>query len=136
MFWRRKKLVAVGAETSTTATPAVGEIVAPAKVEATLKTKAEKLPGPREIPQAVGSYLVVTKKRNPDWVWQLKAVVRQNPRGKDVFDVRVFDDIQVAQKRVRVKDWTTFDEHPELVLYEGWYDRKSMQAELEDKKTT
>jgi hypothetical protein len=50
------------------------------------------------------------------------------------FDVRVFDEAQVAQKKVKVKDWTTFDEHPDLILYEGWFDKDSMRAELEEKK--
>ena len=118
MFWKKKQ-------------------VAPptAKVEAQPKAKVEKLPGPKEIPELVGRYMVVQDKKDPDWVWKLKAVVRNNPRGKKVFDVRVFDEAQVAQKGVKVKDWATFDEHPDLILYEGWFDKESMQVELEEKKT-
>ena len=99
------------------------------------KQKIEKLPGPQDIPELVGRHLVVVKKRDPDWVWHLKAVVRKNPgRGKKAFDVRVFDEAQVAQKKARIEDWTTLDQHPDLILYEGWFDRESMRVEVEEKK--
>jgi len=95
------------------------------------EVKGEKLPGPKDIAELAGRYLVVEKKRDPDWVWKLKSVVRQRPEGKKKFDVRVFDEAQAAQKRVKVKDWTTLDEHPDLILYEGWFDKESMKAQLE-----
>jgi len=41
----------------------------------------------------------------------------------------------VVQKKVKIKDWTTFDEHPDLILYESWFDKESMRVELEEKKT-
>ena len=107
-----------------------------AVIEKPPQPKVEKLPGPKEIPELAGRYLVVQKKRDPDWVWKLRAVVRKSPKGKKVFDVRVFDDAQVAQKGVRINDWTTFDEHPDLILYEGWFDKESMGAELEERRTT
>ena len=117
MFWKKKQ-----------AAPPT------AKVEAPPKAKVEKLPGPQDIPELVGRHLVVAKKKDPDWVWHLKTVVRQSPKGKKAFDVRVFDQAQVAQKKVKIKDWTTFDEHPDLILYEGWFDKKSMKVQLEEKK--
>jgi hypothetical protein len=36
-----------------------------------------RLPGPKEIPELVGRYMVLEDKKNPDWVWHLKGVVRQ-----------------------------------------------------------
>jgi phosphoribulokinase len=47
-------------------------------------------------------------------------VVRRRTGGKHRFDFRVFDEAQVAQKKVTIKDWTTFDEHSDLMLYEVW----------------
>lgn len=105
------------------------------KPEEVKKEKAEKLPGPKEIPELAGRYLVVQLKKNPDWVWRLRGVVRPNPaKGKKAFDVRVFDEAQVAAKKVKVKDYNTFDEHPGLILFEGWFDKESMRAELVEKK--
>jgi len=102
----------------------------PAKEEPP-RPKAEKLPKPKDIPDLVGRHLVVEMGKDPDWVWKLKSVVRQRPEGKKKFDVRVFDEAQAAQKGVKVKDWTTLDEHPDLILYEGWFDKESMKAQLE-----
>ena len=34
------------------------------------------LSGPKDIPNEVGSYLVMKLKQNPDWVWVLKAVMK------------------------------------------------------------
>ncbi len=81
-----------------------------------------RLPGPKGIPQDVGGYMVVKEKKNPDWVWQLKGVVRPTEK-KTAFYCRVFDEAQVAQAGVQVKDWTSLDEHPELILWEGYFDK-------------
>jgi hypothetical protein len=83
-----------------------------------------KFPGPKGIPGLVGSYMVVQMKKDPDWVWQLKGVVR--PAGKKkTFYCRVFSDAQVAQAGVNVKDWTSLDGHPELILWEGYFDKQT-----------
>lgn len=96
-------------------------------------TGAAALPGPKEIPELVGRYLVVEKKRDPDWVWKLKGVVRPNPsKGKKSFDIRVFDDAAVATAGVKVKDYTSFDDHPEMVLFEGWFDKDSLKVVVEE----
>jgi hypothetical protein len=59
--------------------------------------------------------MVVQEKKDPDWVWKLKGVVR--PAGKNkIFYCRVFNESQVAQSGVKVKDWTSLDERPELIL--------------------
>jgi hypothetical protein len=86
-----------------------------------------KLPGPKEIPEPVGRYMVVQEKKDPDWVWKLKGVVR--PAGKNkTFYCRVFIESQVAQSGVKVKDWTSLDERPELILWEGYFDKETNRA--------
>jgi hypothetical protein len=84
----------------------------------------KRLPGPKGIPGPVGSYMVVQMKKDPDWVWQLKGVV--HPAGeKKTFYCRVFNDAQAAQAGVKVKDWTSLDDHPALILWEGYFDEKT-----------
>jgi len=95
------------------------------------KAKEEKLPKPKDIPEPVGRYLVVNLGKNPDWVWQLKGVVRRQTE-KHRYDVRVFDEIQARAKKVSVKDYTSLDEYPELILFEGWYDKRSNMAEMQE----
>lgn len=121
MFWKRKQIAA---------TP-VAVKPPEAKAEQPLP-KPEKFPGPQGMPDAVGRYLVVQMRKDPDWVWRLKVVVRKSAKGKKAFDVRVFD--AAAARQVRVKDYTFLDEHPDLILYEGWFDKESTEAELEEKK--
>ena len=94
--------------------------------------KEDKLPKPKDIPEPVGRYLVVDLRKDPDWVWNLKSVVRRQQQ-KYRYDVRVFDEVQAAAKRVRIRDYTSLDEHPELILFEGWYDKKSMAAHVEER---
>ncbi len=134
MFWKKKQVLAVSAVARTSFKPSAGLILPATRETVHPQPKVVKLPGPKDIPELAGRYLVVEKKRDPDWVWHLKAVIRKNDRGKKVFDVRIFNEAQVAEKRVKVKDWTTFDEHPDLILYEGWFDKDSMRAELHEKK--
>ncbi|GAH70435.1 unnamed protein product, partial [marine sediment metagenome] len=31
------------------------------------------------------------------------------------------DEYKTAQRKIKVKDMTSLDEYPELILYEGWY---------------
>jgi hypothetical protein len=94
--------------------------------------REEKLPKPKDIPEPVGRYLVFDLRKNPDWVWKLKCVVRRQQE-KYRYDVRVFDEAQAAAKKVRVGDYTSLDEHPELILFEGWYDKKSMAVNVEER---
>ncbi len=89
-----------------------------------------KLPGPKGIPELVGRYMVVEEKaKNIDWVWTLKGVVRQV--GKKEFYCRVFDEAQTAKANVKVKDWTSLDGYPELILWEGYFNKETNVARRE-----
>ena len=95
------------------------------------KANEEKLPKPKGIPEPVGRQLVVNLGQNPDWVWQLKGVVRRQAE-KQRYDIRVFDEIQAREKGISVRDYSTLDDHPELILFEGWYDKKSNTAHVQE----
>jgi hypothetical protein len=91
----------------------------------------EKLRGPKDIPYPVGRHLVVDLNQDPDWVWQLKGVVLQKEGAKDTFYVRVFSANDAAMKKVSVKNYRSLDEHQELILFEGWFDKKAMTAQVQ-----
>jgi hypothetical protein len=97
--------------------------------------KKEKLSGPKEIPGPVQNYLVAERKMNLDLVKLLKAVVRKGPTGETAFNIRVFDESEGLAKKVQVKDYTSLDERPDLIIYEGWFDEGSKQVKLEEKKS-
>jgi len=105
------------------------------KKAATSEPKVEKLKGPKDIPDIVGGHLVTDLNQNPDVVWKLKAVKRRRQESKNAFDFRVFDDVEAATKQIKVQDYTTLDEHPELILFEGWFDTELRQVQIEEKKT-
>ena len=92
----------------------------------------EKLPRPKDIPPVVGMNLVTTLNKDPDWVWNLKAVTRVKPDDKNVTLYRVFDPARVGS--IKVKNYKTLDEHPELILYEGYINKKTKQFEIKDPK--
>ncbi|MGB9700229.1 MAG: hypothetical protein ACPL5I_12690 [Thermodesulfobacteriota bacterium] len=96
------------------------------------KKKNGLLP-PKSIPDCVGRYLVVNLGQNPDWVWNLKAVLRSKGEDKDSFEVRVFDPIKVPGKGIKIRDYNTLDDHPELILYEGWFNKRTGEVKIEAK---
>ncbi|HEY86492.1 MAG TPA: hypothetical protein G4O06_00425 [Dehalococcoidia bacterium] len=99
-------------------------------------TKVKKLPGPKWIPDMVGGHLVVDYNENPDWVWKLRAVTRPRDGLRKAYDVRDFDEVQAALTNIKIRDYNSFDEHPELIIYEGWFDNDSLQVQLERENGT
>jgi len=104
------------------------------KKSAREEEKKEKLSAPKEIPGPVQNYLVAERKMDPDLVKLLKAVVRKSETGEAALNIRVFDDSEAIAKKVQVKDYTSLDERPDLIIYEGWFDERSKQVKLEEKK--
>jgi hypothetical protein len=92
-----------------------------------------KLAGPKQIPGPLQNYLVVEKKLSPDLVKLLKVVQRKNTND-GVFDFRIFDDGDAKAKKVEVTAYTSLDERPDLIIYEGWSDDGAKQVKLEEKK--
>jgi hypothetical protein len=92
--------------------------------------KNQKLPGPKEVPHPVGRVLVTQKNQDPDWVWSLKTVERPREGAEYCYDVRVFDANHAAKKGIPVRDYTSLDQSPEIILFEGWYSKKSNEAVL------
>jgi hypothetical protein len=89
-----------------------------------------RLPGPKGIPFVVGRHLVVEEQKNPNFVWKLKGVVRPTKK-KNAFYCRVFDEAEAAQAGVKVKDWNSLDEHLDLILWEGYFDKETTTARPE-----
>jgi hypothetical protein len=94
----------------------------------------EKLRGPGVIPELVQKHLVGEMKMDPDLVKLLKALVRKSATGETAFNIRVFDESEAVAKKVQVKDYTSLDEYPDLIIYDGQFDGGSKQVKLEEKK--
>jgi len=66
------------------------------------------------------------------WVEYL-AVSRPHPQDQKLIDVRIFDSWCAAQKKVDVKDFSSLDGHPDLILMEGWCDEKGGKGSIRAK---
>jgi len=91
-----------------------------------------KLSGLKEIPELVQKYLVAEKKMAPDLVKLLRGVERKSTNGAGL-NIRVFDHSEAIAKKVDVKDYTSLDTSPDLILYEGFFDEGAKQVKLEEK---
>lgn len=92
----------------------------------------EKLTRPKEIPDRIGMHLVAELHKNPDWVWTLKAVERIKSESKQMADIRIFDPGRVVDARVEIKTFHSLDGHPELILYEGWMNKKTKEFQIQE----
>ncbi len=93
----------------------------------------ERVSGPREIPGAVQQYLVTEKQMGADLAKLLRVVLRKSTTEDTGFHIRVFDDSEAIAKKVQVKDYSSLDESPDLILYEGWLNEGGKQVKLEEK---
>ena len=97
--------------------------------------KKPKLPGPKELPDAVGRLLVVEREIDPDVAWSLRAVLRPREGAKYVREVRVFDPAKALEAGIVVKNYDSLDPHPDQILFDGWYNTDTGQAELTPRST-
>ena len=99
---------------------------------ATSAAKNTRKPGrPRDLPQEVGRHLVVVEGLEPDWAWSLKCVLQPKENNKNAFDIRVYDSESAALHGVTIKDYRSLDDHMELVLYSGLYDKGNRSVQLQ-----
>lgn len=88
------------------------------------------MPGPKDLPQLVGAHLVVQERKDPDWVWKLKGVIRPTEK-KKAFYCRVFSEAETIRAGIKVKDWTSLDTHQDLIIWEGYCDRETNTVRTE-----
>lgn len=90
-----------------------------------------KLSGPKEVPELVGRYMVLQMKKDPNWVWkELKGVVYPTA-DKKAFYCRVYEASKALQASLKVKDWTSLDAHQELVTWEGYFNKETLEVRPE-----
>lgn len=100
------------------------------KVEAKA-AEVEKAARPRDVPAIVQKYLIAEKKVAPDFTPLLKSVARSN--GIEGTNIRIFDESDAVARKVQVKNYTTLDEKPELIIWEGKYNEAAKKVELVEK---
>ena len=96
-------------------------------------TNTIKLAKPKDLPQQLGMYLVTQLKMDPDWVWNLKCVLRPLADQKNGFDFRVFNPETRAARSITVVNFNSLDAHPELILLSGKLNNRTGQVQLDEK---
>ena len=84
---------------------------------------------PREIDEWAYRHLVLTLKCDPDRVSSLKCVDQADYiDGRPLHLIRIFD--PQAAREFEIRDFSSLDEHPELILYEGQWDMESGEMSI------
>jgi len=87
--------------------------------------------GPHDIPSWAHVHLVNTLKVSPDNLTGLRSVQKIGFwEGKRVSFIRIYDP-RTSDEAWQVKDFTSLDQHPELVLYEGYWEKGSDRVFLQ-----
>jgi hypothetical protein len=94
-----------------------------------------RLPRPRDLPEQVGRYLVVDMQKDPDWVWNLKAVTRPQAEGGSRRDIRIFNPAAADHSGIQIRNYDSLEMYQEMILFDGWYDKKNNQIEIKIRKT-
>jgi hypothetical protein len=97
------------------------------------KLTIEKLTRPKDLPDQIGMHLVANMRKDPDWVWSLKAVERIKPDTKHIADIRIFDPNKVISAKVDIRNYHSLNDHPELIVFEGWINKKLRKFQIEEK---
>lgn len=95
--------------------------------------------GPTSVPALVGSHVVAEMQKNPvmsdHWV-KYKCIMRPHKEGNSTsFDIRVYDEWETDQKSVKVTNFASLDGYPELVQFEGWFDKSTKKVQLKARQT-
>jgi len=56
---------------------------------------------------------------DPDLAKLLRALIRMGETGESPVHIRVFDNSEAQARQIQVKDYTSLDEHPELINLRG-----------------
>jgi len=91
--------------------------------------------GPKDIPGQVYLHLLTILKVPPENLAGLRCVQQAGFwEDKPVTFIRIYDP-RASEEAWRIKDFASLDQHPELILYEGYWETGSDRVYLKDKGT-
>jgi len=92
--------------------------------------KTSRSARPKDLPEVVGRKMVVSMKMDPDEVWALKCVSRPLEGRKKAYEFRIFNPNKAVNAGVAVKDWSSLEDRPDLILYSGCHDKETGSVEF------
>jgi len=94
-----------------------------------------KLAGPRDLPDLVKKYLESTHTIDRATIPFLKAVLKPVADELKVWEIRIFDPSEAEASDIKIQDFGTLNEKPEMVIAEGKLDENAKKVDLAVKKT-
>lgn len=89
--------------------------------------------GPKDIPSWVHLHLMTTLEVPAEKLTGLVSVQKAGFwKGKPVIFIRIYDR-RASEEAWQVKDFTSLDKLPDLILYEGYWEKDSNRVHLECK---
>jgi ABC-type enterochelin transport system substrate-binding protein len=67
---------------------------------------------------------------DPDYVWGLKCAMKPHSQGPTSIAFRVFSENSSQNAGVRVVNYDSLDAHPELIILQGRFDKRSDKIEI------
>ena len=87
--------------------------------------------GPKDIPSLVYMHLVTVLKVPPENLTGLQTVQKAGLwEGKPVTFIRIYNPF-ISEQKLQVRDFTSLDRHPELILYEGYWEKSGYRVYME-----
>ncbi len=81
--------------------------------------------GPKDVPWSAHRYLVTTLNVPSETLKGLRSLQRVGfQNGRPVTFLRIYDPL-AGERKVQVKDFASLDLHPEIILYEGYWEKAS-----------
>lgn len=93
-----------------------------------------RLSRPRDLPEIIGRYLVVDQGMDPDHVWNLKAVMRSCEDSPTRRDIRIYNPVAADHSGITIRNYDSLETYQEMILFEGWFDKKSNQYQIYPKE--
>jgi|WetSurMetagenome_2_1015567.scaffolds.fasta_scaffold341448_2 hypothetical protein len=97
--------------------------------------KGAKLSGPKDIPEIIKKYLAANPIIDAGIVPFLKIVVKSSEKGEKVNDVLIFDPSDADAREIKVQNFDSLKENPDMIIAEGWFDESAKKAELSPRKS-
>jgi hypothetical protein len=101
------------------------------------KNTAKRNEGPVKIDrllyEIIGDELKNVPQMGDHWT-EYKAVTRPREDNNLVSDIRVFDSWYAKDKKVKVTNFASLDDHPDLIVLEGWVDRRAKKGDIKLRK--
>ena len=92
-----------------------------------------KLAKPKELPSQIGRHMVVEMQLDPDWVWNLKYVSYPDKNNSKSFKFRIFSEQTAHDRGVSVSNFTSLDDHQDIILFDGFYDSNISKVNIESR---